>query len=96
MTNVDVTDNAAAGRFELRVDGDLIGFAMYSGCDGTVSIPHVETLAEHRGRGNASRLLDGVVDILRATGRSVNPVCPFAVAYFDDHPEHRDLVRIRT
>ena len=86
---VDRPDHA---RFEISVNGEQVGLATYSlgGEDGDiVTIPHVETFPEHRGNGYAEKLMDGVIADLRATGRTLRPLCPFARAYVGDHPETR-------
>lgn len=88
-----VTDNAAESRFELHnAYGVLLSFADYRDRDGALIVPHVETAPEHRGQGNADRLMDGVVENLRATGRSITPLCPFAADYLRDRPETHDLL----
>lgn len=88
----DVTDRPERQRYELTTDEGLIAWADYSLDGDTVVVPHVETALAHRGRGNAARLMDGVVDDLRATNRSIRPVCPFAVRYLRERPETSDLV----
>ncbi len=88
-----VVDNVAASRFELRSEtGEVLSFADYRDRDGTLVVPHVETALEHRGQGNADRLMDGVVANLRETGRTITPLCPFAAAYLRDRPETHDLL----
>ena len=90
----EVTDASGASRFELRRDGALVGFADYRSRGTTVVVPHVETLVQFRGRGYGGRLMAGIVDILRGDGRSIVPQCPFAAAYFRDHPGDADIVDI--
>ncbi|MEJ7801014.1 MAG: GNAT family N-acetyltransferase [Ilumatobacter sp.] len=87
-----VRENPATGRFELTRSGELL-FASFRNRGDAVVIPHVETLWAHRGRGYASRLMDGIVEILRADGRTMVPLCPFATGYMRDQPEHRDLLQ---
>jgi predicted GNAT family acetyltransferase/glutaredoxin len=91
-----VIDNEAALRFELRSHGgeaaELLSLADYSLRGETLVIPHVETAVEHRGNGFAERLMDGVVENLRSTGRRVVPLCPYAAAYLRDRPETHDLL----
>ena len=88
----DVTDATDAGRFELRRAGELVGFASYRRRDRTVVVAHVETLVPHRGQGYASRLMAGVVAIVRRDGRTIEPRCPFAAAYFRERPHEADVV----
>jgi len=88
-----VVENTAEERFELLIDGELVSLAsFYTRDDATVVIPHVGTEPEHRGQGYATKLMDGVVAILRETNRKLMPLCPFAAMYMRDHPEHHDIL----
>ncbi len=86
-----VRDNAALGRFELDLDGDL-GFVTYRRAAGVVTLLHAEVPAALNGRGYGSRLVRGSLDLLRAEGARVVPVCPFIAAFIDRHPAYRDLL----
>lgn len=90
----NVIDNVEASRFELRdtSTGDIISFADYQDREGTLVVPHVETAMQHRGQGNADRLMAGVVANLRETSRTITPLCPFAAEYLRDRPETHDLL----
>jgi predicted GNAT family acetyltransferase len=48
---------------------------------------------ELEGRGIGSALIRGVLDTARAQGLKVKPVCPFAKAYVERHPEYADLTQ---
>ena len=87
-----VSEVLDVGRFELRRDGDLVGFATYTMRGESVVVPHVETFPEHRGQGYAARLMAGLLDIVRRTGRTITPLCPFAAQYLRDHPDQHDLL----
>ncbi len=87
-----VFDNVDRSRFELLHNDVLVSFASYSLRGDVVVIPHVETAPAHRGNGYAARLMDGLLDILRATNRTVVPVCPFAAQHIGDNPPFHDLV----
>ena len=80
-------------RFELRRDDEVVGYARFREHGDAVVVPHVETLREHRGQGYAGRLMDGIVDHLRSTGRTIAPHCSFAASYIREHPEHDDLLQ---
>ena len=79
-------------RFELHRDGEVVGLATYQQNGFDVVVPHVETYPEHRGQGYAARLMDGTLDLLRASGRTVMPLCPFAAQHLRDSPQHHDLL----
>ncbi len=86
-----VTDNEAARRFELMEDGHL-AYASYRRADNIVTIPHVESAMELRGKGSAGRLMEGIAALARANGFKIVPTCPYAVAWFRRHPEAADLL----
>lgn len=88
----EVTDNPAAGRFELRVDGELAGFAAYRRSAGVDSFTHTEVFAAYEGRGLGSVLAQGALDATRAAGRTALPHCPFIRRYIARHPDYLDLV----
>lgn len=87
----EITDNTARNRFE-RVEEGKLAFADYR-LDGDVLIlPHVEADPALRGRGAAGRLMAGVLDLARERGWKVRPICGYAVAFIERHPEYRDLI----
>jgi hypothetical protein len=87
----DVIDNKASHRFELQAQGDL-AFANYRRSADKVIITHTETPAPLRGRGIASTLVKGALDLIRADGLKVVAGCGFVADYLDAHPEYADLV----
>jgi len=89
--NPAVRDNKAQNRFELAVDGG-VAFANYRRAGDSVIITHTETPPSLRGRGIASQLVKGALDLIRAERLKVVAGCSFVVDYLDSHPEQRDLV----
>jgi predicted GNAT family acetyltransferase len=87
-----VRDNTALSRFELYVEG-MVAFANYRRAPGTVIITHTETPRALRGRGIASELVQGALELIRADGNKVVAGCGFVVDYLHRHPEFSDLVR---
>ncbi len=87
-----VIENVHLGRFELLRNGDVVSFASYRESDGVITVPHVETVREHRGNGYAAELMEGLLAIIRADGRKISPLCPFAAQHIRDNPQHHDLV----
>ncbi len=88
-----VVDNTDAHRFELRdSSGEVLSFADYQTRGAALVVPHVETALAHRGQGNADRLMAGIVEDLRSTGRTITPLCPFAAQFLRDRPETHDLL----
>jgi uncharacterized protein len=87
----DVRDNKARQRFELDVEGQ-IAFANYRQTPQAVIITHTETPRSLRGRGIASELVKGALEMIRADGHKVIAGCGFVVDYLSKHREYRDLV----
>ena len=85
-----VRDNKVESRFELDVEGTL-AFANYRRTPGAVIITHTETPRALRGRGVASELVQGALQLIRADGLKVIAGCGFVVDYLHKHPEFADL-----
>jgi uncharacterized protein len=92
MAAASVRDNKAQSRFELDVEG-AVAFANYRLAPSTVIITHTETPRALRGRGIASQLVQGALELIRAEGLKVVAGCGFVVDYLRKHPEYADLVR---
>jgi uncharacterized protein len=90
MNSNPVRDSKAKSRFELDVQGK-VAFANYRMAPGTVIITHTETPRELRGRGIASELMNGALQLIRADGLKVVAGCGFVVDYLNKHPEFADL-----
>jgi predicted GNAT family acetyltransferase len=86
-----VRDNTALSRFELDADG-VTAFMNYRLAGGVIRLEHTETPPQARGRGVASRLTAGVLEIVRKRGLKVVPRCPFVRAYLAQHPEFSDVL----
>ena len=90
MATDSVRDNKTRQRFELDVGGTM-AFANYRLTPGTVIITHTETPPALRGRGIASELVKGALELIRADGHKVVAGCGFVVDYLQKHPEFADL-----
>jgi uncharacterized protein len=86
-----VRDNKSQRRFELDVEG-AVAFANYRPTPESVIITHTETPRALRGRGIASELVKGALELIRADGLKVVAGCGFVVDYLQKHPEFSDLV----
>lgn len=90
MTN-DVRDNSARQRFELDAEGH-VAFSEYKRAGGVVEVLHTEVPPALNGKGIGSRLVRGLLDLVRAEGAKVRPRCPFVRGYIEKHPEYADLL----
>ena len=85
-----VRDNRDQNRFELDTEAGT-AFANYRRTPAVVIITHTETPRALRGRGIASELVKGALELIRADGHKVIAGCGFVVDYLDKHPEYADL-----
>ena len=85
-----VRDNKSRQRFELDVEGSM-AFANYRLAQDKVVITHTETPPALRGRGIASRLVKGALEMIRADGLKVVAGCGIVVDYLEKHPEYSDI-----
>jgi predicted GNAT family acetyltransferase len=90
--NSDVRRNDERQRYELTVDGDLVGIADFVVNGDVVVLPHTEIDRSQRGRGLGAVLVRGALDDVRAQGRTVIPSCWYVREYLDGHPEDADLL----
>jgi predicted GNAT family acetyltransferase len=58
-----------------------------------VLIKHTEVSPAMEGKGIGGALMRHILESVRAQGKTVIPICPFAKAYIQRHPEYGDMVR---
>ena len=87
-----VVDVPEQNRYELRLDGRLIGLAAYRRRDGRIAFTHTEVDEECSGRGFGTQLVLAALDDARRQHLDVIPLCPFVAHLIDEHPEYRDLL----
>lgn len=87
-----VADNPGESRFELRLGGELVGFAEYRPAGDSVIIAHTEIADGHEGEGLGGVLVREALERIRASGKTVIPTCPFTAAWIGRHPEFVNLV----
>ncbi len=92
----EVRDNPAESRYELLLDGALIGVAEYrpgdAGDGRHLVFPHTEIVPPLRGQGYGDQLIQGALDDVRRTGRTLEPSCWAVAEYINEHREYADLV----
>jgi predicted GNAT family acetyltransferase/glutaredoxin len=90
--DAEVVDVPEKSRYELRLDGRLIGVAAYRRRNGRIVFTHTEVDESQSGRGFGSRLAAAALDDARRQELEVVPLCPFISRYIERHPEYEDLV----
>jgi predicted GNAT family acetyltransferase len=82
----EITDNQAASRFELTVDGRLAEL-LYRRNGNRLVLVHTEVPAELEGRGLGGALVRAAAERAERDGTTVVPRCPFARGWLERHPD---------
>jgi predicted GNAT family acetyltransferase len=82
---IEIVRNDSARRYELTVDGALVGTAQFRTHPDTIVFTHTIVKPEFEGRGLGSRLAKFVLDDAVARGETIVPVCPFIASYLREH-----------
>ncbi|MFP5254580.1 MAG: GNAT family N-acetyltransferase [Acidimicrobiia bacterium] len=78
-------------RYELLVDGEVVGVADYRDTGEALVFPHTVIDVAHRGRGLGEVLVRAAMDDVRAQGRTVVPSCWFVREFLDANPGYAAL-----
>lgn len=79
-------------RFEISLNGEVVGFTDYHRGPRSISLIHTEVDPAHEGEGLASKLIRFALDSARAEGLAVLPFCPFVRSFIEAHKDYLDLV----
>ena len=90
--DVEVTNNPAEHRYEVRADGDLAGSTVYRERPGLIVFVHTEIDQRFEGQGLASQLIRTALEDAKDRELQVLPFCPFVNGYIDRHREYVGLV----
>src|SRR5580698_9967603 len=89
---IEVADVPERERYELSIDGGVVGFTIYRARPGLIAFIHTEVDVRLQGRGLADRLIRFALEDARAQGLAVLPFCPFVKAFIERHREFEALV----
>jgi len=90
--SAEVRNNAPRSRYEVSLDGRLVGFADYRAEGDIVVFPHTEIEPSMRNQGLGAELVRGALDDVRARGGTVVAQCWYVAEFIDHHPEYADLL----
>ena len=93
-TSPTVTNNAAAGQFEIRTANGTAVLS-YRHVGDALDLVHTEVPASLEGHGYGSALVEAALAHARHEHLGIIPSCPFVKAYVERHPEAAALVRAR-
>jgi len=92
MGDILVVDNTDLSRAEALIESEVAGFAVYRERESTRIFTHTVVAPEFAGRGVGSALARGALDLARAEGKGVVPLCPFIKGWIEKNPDYADLV----
>jgi predicted GNAT family acetyltransferase len=87
----EVKHNPEASRFEIDLEGK-VAHADYHLSGSIMTVFHVYTPPEFRGKGIAAQVAKYTLDYCRANNLKVVPQCPYMHQYIVEHQEYQDLV----
>ncbi|WP_045254961.1 GNAT family N-acetyltransferase [Microbacterium foliorum] len=91
-----LTDEKDASRYTLTRDGQLVSVLDYRDDGHTIALTRAFTIPTFRGHGYAAVVVEGAVaDIEQRADRKVDAVCWYVSDWFEAHPEHASLLRVR-
>lgn len=92
--SMTLIDNTERNRFELQVDDDpdSLAYIDYQRRDDVMRLLYARVPDHLNGRGIGSRLVKQALDLIRARGERMVPVCGFIRLYVQRHPEYQDLL----
>jgi predicted GNAT family acetyltransferase len=85
MTDITVTRNDEASRYEIHSDGALAGFAAFQLKPGVIRFTHTEVDPAFQGQGLAGRLAADALADAAATGDAIVPLCSYIAKYLETH-----------
>ncbi|MGX9142879.1 GNAT family N-acetyltransferase [Mesorhizobium sp. 128a] len=94
LPEIELEDRGSKGRYFLRgPDGSEAEMTFTKIGEHQIIIDHTEVPDAFRGQGAGLRLVTRAVEDMRAAGKKIIPLCPFANAQFRRHPEWADVLK---
>jgi uncharacterized protein len=87
-----VRNDAERSRYELVLDGEVVGVADYRVDRSTWTFPHTEIVRRLRGQGLGAELVQAALDDVRRQGGTVVPLCWYVADFIATHPAYGDLL----
>jgi predicted GNAT family acetyltransferase len=88
-----VVNNPDQSRYEISIDGDLVGVAVYELGENSINFTHTQVETDNREQGLGGTLVKGALDDVRSESSArVIATCPFVVKWVSEHPDYQDLL----
>ncbi len=89
-----VTQNTAESRFDIAIDGEVVGSAYYDLTESAIVFTHTEVDPNREEKGLGSQLVQSALDQVRDdTSLRVVAQCPFVAHWLTKHEDYQDLLR---
>ena len=93
---IEVVHREAERFYELMVDDVFAGLLVYGRSGDRLVFTHTFIAEGFRGRGLSNRLVQGVLDDIRAGGQTMTNYCPVIDRFIGKHPEYVALIDERS
>lgn len=90
---IEHEEGPSGGRYFIRKDGHEAEMTYSKAGDGIIIIDHTGVPTALGGQGIGQMLVQRGVEDARAAGKKIMPLCPYAKAQIDKHPEWQDVLR---
>ena len=84
---MNLVHNETQSRYELHLDGRMVGQAQYRREGDRIVFTHTEIAPEHEGKGLGSKLAAHALDDVKARGWKAVPKCSFIARYAARHEQ---------
>lgn len=96
MSETRFANETDASRYTLHVGDDLVSALDYNDDGRSIALTRAYTVPTFRGHGYAAEIVARAVAELEERGdREVIPVCWYVAEWFDRHPEHAGILKLR-
>lgn len=92
MTEIHHERDDSKGRYWIHVEGHRAEMTYSRAGETTIIIDHTDVPDALRGKGVGVRLVERAVQDARANSIRIIPLCPFAKAQIQRHPEWQDVL----
>lgn len=95
MSDIEIKreDSGAGGRYVTVINGDEAEMTYSRAGTTRIIIDHTGVPDSMRGMGVGKQMVEAAVKDARSEGFKIIPLCPFAKATLEKHPEWQDVVQ---
>ncbi|WP_028478353.1 GNAT family N-acetyltransferase [Nocardia sp. CNY236] len=90
--STEVSNNTALERFEIYVDGAIVGYAEYQDTASERAFVHTEINPQYQGQGYGALLVETALNSTRDDKLGALPMCPMVNHFIETRPEYLSMV----